>query len=156
LSGINAVFYYSIIIFRAAGFSQQTAEYANIGLGGALILITILSIFLMDRLGRRPLHLIGLGGMFTTSLLLVISLLVRSTNFWNQISLIMTILFVTFFGIGPGSIPWLITSELFTQSYRVPASSIAVLVNWSANFIVGLAFKPLFTVNLKRRTNCFV
>jgi SP family facilitated glucose transporter-like MFS transporter 1 len=84
--------------------------------------------------------------MLTTSLILFISLLVQSNNFWNKISLIMTILFVTFFGIGPGSIPWLITSELFNQAYRAPASSIAVLVNWSANFAVGLAFKPLFTV----------
>lgn len=146
LSGINAVFYYSTVIFQAAGFNQQTAEYTNLGLGGALIFITIISIFLIDRLGRRLLHLIGLGGMLTTSLILFISLLVQSTNFWNKISLIMTILFVTFFGIGPGSIPWLITSELFNQAYRAPASSIAVLVNWSANFAVGLAFKPLFTV----------
>ena len=100
----------------------------------------------MDRLGRRLLHLIGIGGMLITSLILVISLLAQSTNFWNIISLIMTILFVAFFAIGPGSIPWLITSELFNQTYRVPASSIAVMVNWSANFAVGLGFKPLFTV----------
>jgi SP family facilitated glucose transporter-like MFS transporter 1 len=151
LSGINAMFYYSTVILQAAGFNQQTSEYANLALGGGLILVTIISIFLMDRLGRRLLHLIGLGGMFTTSLILVISLLVQSTNFWNKISLIMTILFVAFFGIGPGSIPWLITSELFNQAYRVPASSIAVLVNWSANFAVGLAFKPLFTVNKNKK-----
>lgn len=154
LSGINAVFYYSNVIFRAAGFDQQTAEYANIGLGCALILITVISIFLMDRLGRRPLHLIGLGGMFVTSLILFISFVVRSTTVWNRISLAMTIVFVAFFGIGPGSIPWLITAELFTQTYRVPASSIAVLVNWSANFIVGLAFKPLFTVKTKETCTC--
>jgi SP family facilitated glucose transporter-like MFS transporter 1 len=146
LSGINGVFYYSTVIFEAAGFNQQAAEYANLGLGVALILVTIISIFLIDRRGRRILHLIGLGGMLITSSILVISLLVHSTDFWNKISLIMTILFVAFFGIGPGSIPWLITSELFNQAYRVPASSIAVLVNWSANFAVGLAFKPLFTV----------
>lgn len=146
LSGINAVIYYSTIIFQAAGFNQQVAEYGNLGFGVALILITIISIFLMDRVGRRPLHLLGLGGMFITSLILVISLIVPSNDAWNKISLIMTILFVVFFGIGPGSIPWLITSELFNQAYRVPASSIAVLVNWSANFAVGLAFKPLFTV----------
>ena len=147
MSGINAIFYYSTIIFQAAGFDQQAAEYANLGFGVALILITIISIFLMDRLGRRLLHLIGLGGMFITCIILIISLLVPSNNVWNKISLIMTILFVVFFGIGPGSIPWLITSELFNQTYRVPASSIAVLVNWSANFAVGLAFKPLFTVS---------
>jgi SP family facilitated glucose transporter-like MFS transporter 1 len=113
----------------------------------------------MDRLGRRILHMTGIVGMFFTSLILVISLIVKSTPFWNKISLTMTILFVAFFGIGPGSIPWLITSELFSQAFIVPASSIAVLVNWSANFAVGLGFKPIFTVNLTEiifQTYCFL
>ncbi|CAF0813050.1 unnamed protein product [Adineta steineri] len=145
LSGINAVIYYSLSIFQSAGFSKEVSSYANLGLGGANIIVTIISVFLMDRLGRRILHLTGIGGMFITSLILVISLLVQPTPFWNMMSLVMTILYVAFFGIGPGSIPWLITAELFSQAYRVPASSIAVLVNWSANFAVGLSFKPLFT-----------
>src|SRR4051794_39847626 len=85
LSGVNAVFYYSTVILQTVGFNQQTAEYANLAFGGVIALITIISVFLMDRLGRRPLHLIGLGGMFTTSIILVISLLVQSTNFWNKI-----------------------------------------------------------------------
>ena len=147
LSGINAVFYYSTVILQSAGFNKQAAEYANLGLGGANIFVTVLSIFLMDRLGRRLLHLIGIGGMFITSIVLFISLMIPSTAVWNKTSLIATFLFVAFFAVGPGSIPWLITSELFNQAYRVPASSIAVLVNWSANFAVGLGFKPLFTVN---------
>ena len=150
-SGINAVIYYSTVIFKEAGFKKEIAEYANLGLGAINIFVTIVSVFLMDRLGRRILHLIGIGGMFVTSLILFISLLIGSIAFWSKISLIMTFIFVAFFGIGPGSIPWLITSELFNQAYRVPASSIAVLVNWSGNFIVGLGFKPLFTV--KHLTN---
>lgn len=145
-SGINAVIYYSTVIFQTVGFDKQKSEYANLGLGATIIFVTVISVFLMDRLGRRILHLIGLGGMFITSLILVISLIVESTTFWNDISLIMTLLFVGIFSIGPGSIPWLITAELFNQTYRVPASSVAVLVNWSGNFIVGLGFKPLFTV----------
>ncbi|CAF1544014.1 unnamed protein product, partial [Adineta steineri] len=47
----------------------------------------------MDRVGRRLLHLIGLGGMIITSLILFISLLLQSINVWNKISLAMTILF---------------------------------------------------------------
>ncbi len=150
LSGINAVIYYSVIIFKRAGYSQTVSEYANLGLGTANLIVTIISVFLMDRLGRRILHMTGLGGMFFTVILLVISLAVTPTAAWNMMSLIMTILFVGFFGVGPGSIPWLITAELFTQAYRVPASSIAVLVNWSANFAVGIGFKPLFTVNFEK------
>lgn len=147
-SGINAVIYYSSVIFQSAGYTHEAAQFANLGLGGTNILLTVISIFLIDRLGRRILHLIGMGGMFITSIVLVISLLVHSTKFWNDVSLAMIILFIAFFGIGPGAIPWLITAELFTQAYRVPASSIAALVNWSANFVVGLGFKPLYTVSL--------
>ncbi|CAF0809109.1 unnamed protein product [Rotaria sordida] len=151
-SGINAVVYYSTVIFQSAGYKKDIAEYANLGLGATSVFFTLISVFLMDRLGRRILHLSGLGGMFITSLILVISLIVQSTTFWNNISLIVTFLFIAFFAIGPGSIPWLITSELFNQTYCVPATSIAVLVNWSANFIVGLTFKPLFTGLLHKYT----
>ena len=101
----------------------------------------------MDRLGRRVLHLIGLSGMFVAMILLFTSLQVPPSHAWNIISVVVIVLFVAFFGIGPGSIPWLLTSELFTQAFRVPASSIAVMVNWSANFMVGMGFKPLFKVN---------
>lgn len=156
LCGINAVIYYSVEIFKKAGYDQTTAEYVNLGIGAANIVVTIISTLLMDRLGRRVLHLTGLTGTLITITLLTISLLVPSTPAWNTMSLIMTILYVALFAVGPGSIPWLITAELFTQAYRVPASSIAVLVNWSANFVVGLAFKPLFTVNfMKRLMNSF-
>ncbi|CAF2346891.1 unnamed protein product [Rotaria sp. Silwood2] len=151
-SGINAVIYYSTVIFQSAGYEKGIAEYANLGLGATNVFVTIISVFLMDRLGRRILHLTGIGGMFVTSLLLVISLVVQSTAFWNKVSLITTILFIAFFAIGPGSIPWLITSELFNQTFCVPASSIAVLVNWSANFAVGLGFKPIFTDLLHKYT----
>lgn len=150
-SGINAVFYYSVAIFKKANYDSKTSQYINLGLGATNIIITIISLFLMDRLGRRILHLTGLSGMLVTVTLLVISLLVKSTPAWNQLSIAMTILFVAFFGIGPGSIPWLITSELFNQAFRVPASSIAVLVNWSANFMVAVGFKPLFEVRYERK-----
>lgn len=150
-SGINAVFYYSTAIFKKANYDTNTSQYINLGLGATNIIITIISLFLMDRLGRRILHITGLSGMLVTVTLLVISLLVKSTSAWNQLSIAMTILFVAFFGIGPGSIPWLITSELFNQAFRVPASSIAVLVNWSANFMVAVGFKPLFEVRYERK-----
>ncbi len=146
LTGMDAVFFYSTVILKTAGYDQQTAEYSNLGIGGALIVVTIISLFLIDWLGRRILHLIGLCGMLLASLILVISLIIEDSDSWNKVSLTMTILFVTFFAIGPGAIPWLVTSELFNQTYRVPASSIAAFTNWTANFTVVLGFKPLFTV----------
>ena len=55
---------------------------------------------------------------------------------------------VTFFALGPGSIPWLITGELFTQAPRSAAISVATLVNWSGNLAVGLIF-PVMQKEIK-------
>ena len=61
----------------------------------------------------------------------------------RYVSVISTLAFVLFFAVGPGSIPWMITAELFSQGPRPAAMSIAVLVNWLSNFLVGLTFLPL-------------
>lgn len=61
----------------------------------------------------------------------------------KYISIIMVITFVVGFATGPGSIPWFFVTELFTQSARGMATSIAVVTNWTANFLVGLGFAPL-------------
>ena len=58
----------------------------------------------------------------------------------------MSVLFyVVFFAVGPGSIPWMITAELFSQGPRPAAMSVAVLVNWSANFFIGIGFPTMQT-----------
>merc|ERR1711997_865163 len=58
-------------------------------------------------------------------------------------TVIATLTFVVFFALGPGSIPWLITGELFTQAPRSAAISVATLVNWTGNLAVGLIFPQL-------------
>ncbi|KAI1289961.1 Glucose transporter type 1 [Halotydeus destructor] len=141
LSGINAIFYYSTNIFIASGLSDARAQYATIGVGAVMVIMTLVSIPLMDKAGRRTLHLYGLGGMFITSIFLTISMLVQFVYAaMSYISVTSILIFVVFFAIGPGSIPWMITAELFNQSTRPAAMSIAVLVNWSTNFVVGLGF----------------
>ena len=55
----------------------------------------------------------------------------------------MVIMFVVLFATGPGSIPWFLVSELFNQSARPVATSVAIGVNWTANFLVSFGFKPL-------------
>ena len=61
----------------------------------------------------------------------------------SYLAIVAVILFVVGFATGPGSIPWFFVTELFAQSGRPTATSIAVTVNWSANFLVGLGFAPL-------------
>lgn len=68
-------------------------------------------------------------------------------DWMSYLSVVSTLSFVMFFAVGPGSIPWMITAELFSQGPRPAAMSIAVLVNWLANFLVGIAF-PSMRVSL--------
>lgn len=77
LSGINAIFYYSTDIFLSAEVPEVLAHYSTMGVGTVMVLMALVSIPLMDRLGRRTLHLYGLAGMFLASIFLTISLLVR-------------------------------------------------------------------------------
>ena len=58
-------------------------------------------------------------------------------------AIVATLVFVVFFALGPGSIPWLITGELFTQSPRSAAIAIATFVNWTGNLVVGLVFPQM-------------
>ncbi|GIX94028.1 glucose transporter type 1 [Caerostris extrusa] len=144
LTGINAVFYYSTGLFMNAGLSQAVSHYATMGVGVIMVVMTLVSIPLMDRAGRRTLHLYGLGGMFICSIFITISLLVKFLYEWvTYLSVVSTLTFVVFFAIGPGSIPWMITAELFSHGPRPAAMSIAVFVNWSANFLVGLVFPQM-------------
>ncbi|XP_034937945.1 glucose transporter type 1 isoform X2 [Chelonus insularis] len=146
LSGINAVFYYSTNLFQSAGLSQESAKYATIGIGTIMVAMTLISIPLMDRTGRRTLHLWGLGGMFIFSIFITISFLIKEMIDWmSYLSVVATLSFVVFFAVGPGSIPWMITAELFSQGPRPAAMSIAVLVNWLANFVVGIGFPSMMS-----------
>lgn len=144
LSGINAVLYYSTSLFTAAGLEEWQSKYATLGVGSVMVIMTLVSIPLMDRAGRRTLHLYGLGGMFIFSIFITISLLIKEMMSWMTfISVISTLCFVIFFSVGPGSIPWMITAELFSQGPRPAAMSIAVLVNWLSNFLVGIGFPKM-------------
>ncbi|XP_042557458.1 solute carrier family 2, facilitated glucose transporter member 3 [Dipodomys spectabilis] len=139
LSGINAVFYYSTGIFKDAGVSQPI--YATIGAGVVNTIFTVVSLFLVERVGRRTLHMIGLGGMAVCSGLMTVSLLMKD-NFeaMSFICIAAILIYVAFFEIGPGPIPWFIVAELFSQGPRPAAMAVAGCSNWTSNFLVGLLF----------------
>ena len=120
--------------------------------------MTLVSIPLMEKSGRRFLHLLGLGGMFVFSILMTIAFVLQNRYDWlKYLSIVSMMLYIVFFAIGPGSIPWLIVAELFSQGPRSAAVSLAVLVNWSANVAVGQGFPPLFQVILNFcLLNCLV
>ncbi|KAL7394188.1 hypothetical protein ABVT39_022020 [Epinephelus coioides] len=142
LSGINAVFYYSTGIFKKAGVTQPI--YATIGAGAVNTVFTVVSLFLVERAGRRTLHLIGLAGMAIFALIMTISLsLVTTTPSMSYLAIVAVFGFVASFEMGPGPIPWFIVAELFSQGPRPAAMAVSGFSNWTANFLVGLGFPKL-------------
>ncbi|KFV74442.1 Solute carrier family 2, facilitated glucose transporter member 1, partial [Dryobates pubescens] len=140
LSGINAVFYYSTSIFEKSGVEQPV--YATIGSGVVNTAFTVVSLFVVERAGRRTLHLIGLAGMAGCAVLMTIALTLLDQMPWmSYLSIVAIFGFVAFFEIGPGPIPWFIVAELFSQGPRPAAFAVAGLSNWTSNFIVGMGFQ---------------
>ncbi|XP_072888484.1 solute carrier family 2, facilitated glucose transporter member 1-like [Hemitrygon akajei] len=140
LSGINAIFYYSTSIFENAGVEQPV--YATVGCGVVNFAFTFVSLFVVERAGRRTLHLIGLGGMGICAITLTIALvLLKQLPWMSYISIVAIFGFVAFFEVGPGPIPWFIVAELFSQGPRPAAIAVSGLSNWTANFLVGMCFQ---------------
>ncbi|KAK3923707.1 Glucose transporter type 1 [Frankliniella fusca] len=145
LSGINGVLYYSTSVFQTAGLDEAAAKNTTVGVGGVMVLMTLLSAPFADRAGRRALMLVGLVGMFVASLAVTATLALSDYAAMRALAIVSVLAFVVLFSVGPGSIPWLITAELFSQGPRPAAVAVATVVNWGANFVVGLAFPPLQT-----------
>ncbi|XP_073654608.1 solute carrier family 2, facilitated glucose transporter member 4 isoform X2 [Tursiops truncatus] len=140
LSGINAVFYYSTSIFETAGVGQPA--YATIGAGVVNTVFTLVSVFLVERAGRRTLQLLGLAGMCGCAILMTVALLLlERVPAMSYVSIVAIFGFVAFFEIGPGPIPWFIVAELFSQGPRPAAMAVAGFSNWTCNFIIGMGFQ---------------
>ncbi|XP_052030745.1 solute carrier family 2, facilitated glucose transporter member 3 isoform X2 [Apodemus sylvaticus] len=138
-SGINAVFYYSTGIFTDAGVQEPI--YATIGAGVVNTIFTVVSLFLVERAGRRTLHMVGLGGMGVCCIFMTISLLLKDEyEAMSFVCIVSILVYVAFFEIGPGPIPWFIVAELFSQGPRPTAVAVACCCNWASNFLVGMFF----------------
>ena len=147
VTGINTVIYYAPTIFQSAGFeSASVAILATTGVGIINVLMTVVALLLLDRVGRRPLLLIGMAGM-------VVSLAVLGTAFlyphlrvlkWFAAGSLM--LYVGSFAVGLGPVFWLLISEIYPVKVRGLAMSIATVANWGANLLVALTFLTLTQV----------
>jgi len=144
LSGINCAIFYSTSIFEKAGLDKDQSQSATLGMGAMNVAMTFVSLALIEKAGRKVLMVSGLSLMVCMTILLLASLLTFETvPAMSYVAIVAVITFVVGFATGPGSIPWFFVTELFAQSGRPTATSIAVVVNWTANFLVGLGFQPM-------------
>jgi SP family galactose:H+ symporter-like MFS transporter len=140
LSGINAVIYYAPAIFDEAGFgSAETQLLATVGVGTVNLLTTILAMFLIDRIGRRPLLVVGFAGTAATMLIIAFAVInPELVPAWVVIA--MLLLYIASFAISIGPLPHVVMSEIFPLRARGPGMSVASISNWGFNFLVVLAF----------------
>jgi sugar porter (SP) family MFS transporter len=140
LVGVGAVIYYSTDVFRAAGIGGTNgAEFASLAVGGVNVLAAVLSVFLTDRFGRRPLLTIGLVGIAVC--LAVAGIILVGPGAGQGGLLVVAILgYMAFFAISAGPLAWLLLSEVLPGSIRARAAAIATAANWGANLLITLLF----------------
>lgn len=152
LVGINVVFYYGEVLWRAAGFSEGDALKINV-IGGVInITATLIAIALIDRLGRKPLLLVGSAMMavFLGALALVFAQAHTAADgtlalgrVEGRLALVAANLYIVGFGISWGPVMWVLLGEIFPNQIRGAALSVAGLVQWGANFLVTITFPVL-------------
>lgn len=140
LSGINAVIYYAPEIFGQAGFDGSKIQMlATISVGVVNVAATVLAMFLIDRVGRRPLMVTGLLGAAVTLLAIALAVVFpEAVPSWLIIA--MLLLYIASFAVAIGPLPHLLMSEIYPLRVRGPGMSMASLGNWGFNFLVVFTF----------------
>jgi sugar porter (SP) family MFS transporter len=142
ITGINTVIYYGPQIFQMAGISSASASiFAQSLVGTVNCLLTLVAIFFVDRIGRKPLLYAGLGGMFVALAALAIAFASpHLSGSLATIALASMMVYVGCFAFSLGPIVWLLISEIFPLPVRGLGMSLSTLANWVGNFLVSQFF----------------
>ncbi|MBB1333773.1 sugar porter family MFS transporter [Pseudoalteromonas sp. SG43-7] len=147
--GINVVFYYGSELWQAAGFDESQSLFINVLAGTTNILSTFIAIALIDKVGRKPLLLVGSIGMFISLSALTYTFgsagldaagKLALTDSMGTFALIMANLFVVFFGLSWGPVVWVLLGEMFNNRIRGAALAVAASAQWLANFTITMTF----------------
>ncbi len=156
ITGVNSIMYYGTQILVVAGFGTQAALTANIANGVISVGATFVGIWLLGKVGRRPMLLVGQMG--TTSALLaigIVSLLVPEGTARGFLVLSLTVTFLAFQQGAISPVTWLMLSEIFPMRLRGLGMGAAVFVLWMVNFAVSLSF-PILMEAIGISTTFFV
>ncbi|MCF3108678.1 sugar porter family MFS transporter [Niabella sp. CC-SYL272] len=142
LTGINIIFYYAPKIFEQTQ-TGSSVLFQTVLTGIINLVFTLLALFFIDKLGRKKLMLFG-------SLAMAVSMAVLSIIFYrntldNYFVLFLILLYIAFFAVSWGATIWVYIAEIFPNSIRGTASSIATFANWGMNFLVSLTFPMLLS-----------
>ncbi len=138
--GINVVLYYAPRIFEQMGASGDASMLQTVVMGMVNILFTVVAIFTVDKLGRKPLLIIGSAGMMIGMAALA------GLSFSGSIglaALVFIILYTASFMMSWGPVCWVLISEIFPNTIRSQAVAVAVAAQWISNFLVSATFPSL-------------
>jgi sugar porter (SP) family MFS transporter len=148
ITGINTVIYYAPTIFKFAGISATgPAILAGAGLTMVMWLFHVLAIFLLDRVGRRPLLLVGVAGQIIGLVILGAAFQFQQlASFKSYVAIGGLVIYVACFAFGLGPIFWLLISEIYPLKVRGAAMSAVTVTNWALNLVVAVTFLTLVGV----------
>ncbi len=155
LVGINVVFYYGAMLWQSVGFSEDDSLLINIVSGGLSILACCVAIGLIDKIGRKPLLLVGSVGMaltlgtmaFCFSQAVLVDGAPHLPDAIGLTALISANAYVVFFNLSWGPVMWVMLGEMFPNQLRGSALAVAGFAQWIANFAISLSF-PIMAVGL--------
>lgn len=155
--GINVIFYYSTSLWQSVGFDESDSFTISVITSITNVLVTLVAIFLVDRVGRKPILLTG-SVLMTLSLgLMAISFMFSTTNAqgevelgapWGPIALVAANVFVIGFGASWGPLVWVLLGEIFPSRIRGKALGVAAGAQWIANFLITISFPAMSSWSL--------
>jgi MFS transporter, SP family, xylose:H+ symportor len=140
LVGINAVLYYAPLMFQNLGASTDSAFWQTLIVGITNVVFTVVAILTVDRLGRKPLQIIG--GIVMGVAMITLGFQFRA-NAVGTGPLIAAMAYIAGFALSWGPVTWVLLSEMFPNAIKSRAMAIAVAAQWIANLFVSWSFKVL-------------
>ena len=150
--GINVVFYYGAVLWQAVGFSENDALAINVLSGGLSIGACIVTVLLIDRVGRKPLLWLGSVGMAITLGLVTYAFstgglddagTLQLSDSMGLLALVAANAYVVFFNMSWGPVMWVMLGEMFPNQIRGSGLAVAGLAQWTANFLITWTFPML-------------
>ena len=138
--GINVVFNYTSTIFESVGANLDRQLFETVSIGVVNLVFTLLAMWLVDKLGRRPLMLIGSLGLSIAYIALAFML---QGHYPPQYISILVLLAISVYALSLAPVTWVLISEIFPNKIRGAASSVAIVSLWGAYFILVFTFPIL-------------
>ncbi|MDO7908038.1 sugar porter family MFS transporter [Paenibacillus sp. JX-17] len=141
ITGINAIMYYAPEIFKQAGMGANASLVQTIAVGFVNLVFTILSLWLVDKVGRKALLITGSAAMMVC--LTVIGFAFYTGHTSGPLLLVFVLLYVASFAVSLGAVLWVVLSEIFPSSIRGKAVAIGTMTHWIGDYVVSQSFPPM-------------